>query len=546
MTERLLSGHNSRESTGVARPATLSTTESGLNDQIGWFVSTLAGDTSDFDHDLMPCEAVQGIVYLTVDYYVQNMGRVMPFDPESIGVPADMIHSTVKPKLSRTLALPGRLWRIYRWSTEFYRDHLPKLNSELHDLYWELRSTEDDPMPLIKTVLANEFRLRTHDVAKAHIINSLTLTSLDSIVRNKVPQLMGLLVGQETTTSLLGQRIWELRQQVEQSDPQVRQMLLDGITDLESYQDMDAAAPFVDGVRKFLDQYGHRGFRHEVDLGTERLADRPEHILLTVAGQLREGLDPQQRAKAAHSVAQKELDRLNPISRAIWRKLLNWGQQLIAWREESKSNLALCQAVYGMAARRLSRIFYPDLPDDTMLFYTMDELIEFTQSDGAKRIDMDTIERRRSEYELHKTQPPLPDLIWFDPVTKHWRPALEEDQGAMPDETRIEGIAASAGEGVVEGIALVTNDPLEAGRRLLELEGAVVLVTRLTDPAWSALFPRLSAVVTELGGVISHAAIVARENGLPAVVGVPGVTSRLVNGQRLRVDGATGVVEILK
>jgi len=74
----------------------------------------------------------------------------------------------------------------------------------------------------------------------------------------------------------------------------------------------------------------------------------------------------------------------------------------------------------------------------------------------------------------------------------------------------------------------------------------VILITRLTDPAWSSLFARLTAVVTELGGVISHAAIVARENGLPAVVGVTNVTQHIRNGQRLRVDGATGNVEILE
>jgi pyruvate,water dikinase len=98
----------------------------------------------------------------------------------------------------------------------------------------------------------------------------------------------------------------------------------------------------------------------------------------------------------------------------------------------------------------------------------------------------------------------------------------------------------------VEGLALVTNDPVEAGRRLLELQGPVVLVTRLTDPAWSSLFGRLTAVVTELGGLISHAAIVVRENGLPAVVGVAEVTHYVRNGQRLQVNGATGIVHILE
>ena len=64
-------------------------------------------------------------------------------------------------------------------------------------------------------------------------------------------------------------------------------------------------------------------------------------------------------------------------------------------------------------------------------------------------------------------------------------------------------------------------------------------------PTIPSLFRRLSAVATELGGVISHAATVARENGLPAVVGVPEITRRIRNGQRLRVDGATGTIEVI-
>jgi len=81
---------------------------------------------------------------------------------------------------------------------------------------------------------------------------------------------------------------------------------------------------------------------------------------------------------------------------------------------------------------------------------------------------------------------------------------------------------------------------------LLSMTEPAVLITRLTDPAWSGLFRGLQAVVTELGGVISHAAIVARENGLPAVVGIPNVTQLIRDGQRIRVDGAAGLVEIVE
>jgi pyruvate,water dikinase len=73
----------------------------------------------------------------------------------------------------------------------------------------------------------------------------------------------------------------------------------------------------------------------------------------------------------------------------------------------------------------------------------------------------------------------------------------------------------------------------------------VVLVTHVTDPVWSSIFRRLTAVVTEMGGVMSHAATVARENGIPAVVGVSDATRWIRDGQRVRVDGATGLVEVL-
>ncbi|HIE39389.1 MAG TPA: hypothetical protein EYH30_10190 [Anaerolineales bacterium] len=181
-----------------------------------------------------------------------------------------------------------------------------------------------------------------------------------------------------------------------------------------------------------------------------------------------------------------------------------------------------------------------------MMFYTLEEFLAFVHSRGEERVDQGTLNRRRAQFELYQTQPPPPELIWYNPLTRHWRPALEQEEEALAaGHARLQGIAASAGSGPSEGIAVVTNDPLDAARRLLEMEGPVVLVTRLTDPAWSSLFRRLSAVVTELGGVISHAAIVARENGLPAVVGVPEATHRVRDGQWLRVDGTTGTVEVL-
>ena len=549
MTEWLLGGQNTQETLGITPPIVATMSETHLDAQITWFANEMAGDTSSFDPTLKPSLFVQGRWYLNINFFVRNLGAVLPFDTESVGVPAELAASLEKPpppSRGQQLQIPMRFLGVYRQAARFHRQVLPDLNRELREIYWKLREEPDDPLPLIWSLFEPESYHRLSDT-RPNVACALIIAGLDSLLRQRAPQLLSLFAGQATATSMIGQRIWELRQTAERCGPEVRRMLKEGTDDLDAYRALPAAAPFVADVEAFLHEYGHRGFRHEGDWATERLADRPEHVLLAVAAQLSEGNPPEMRAEAARQSALEALQRMNPAQRFLWRWILRWGQQIIGWRETSKSHVALHQATYGLAARHMARHFYPDQPDDEMMLYTIDEFLAFARSRGEQRVDRRTLDGRRAQFELRKKQPPPPELIWYDPATQHWRPALEEEEAAPGGPVaHVKGIAASAGSGPVEGMAVVTNDPLDAGRRLLELEEAVILVTRLTDPAWSSLFPRLSAVVTELGGVISHAAIVARENGLPAVVGIPEATRRIRDGQRLRVDGATGTVEVLE
>jgi pyruvate,water dikinase len=93
----------------------------------------------------------------------------------------------------------------------------------------------------------------------------------------------------------------------------------------------------------------------------------------------------------------------------------------------------------------------------------------------------------------------------------------------------------------VEGLARVVATPEEGD----SLRPGEVLVTTVTNVGWTPLFPRAAAVVTDVGAPLSHAAIVARELGIPAVVGCGNATTRLHTGDRVRVDGARGLVEVL-
>lgn len=118
--------------------------------------------------------------------------------------------------------------------------------------------------------------------------------------------------------------------------------------------------------------------------------------------------------------------------------------------------------------------------------------------------------------------------------------AIEKMTNAQNDDSgNLTGMAASPG--TAEGIARVLHDP----DQLDELQPGEILVARVTAPSWAPVFGKISAAVTDIGGIMSHAAIVCREYGLPAVTGTSFATARIETGMKLRVDGNTGTVEVL-
>jgi pyruvate,water dikinase len=180
-------------------------------------------------------------------------------------------------------------------------------------------------------------------------------------------------------------------------------------------------------------------------------------------------------------------------------------------------------------------------------------------------LDPDEIDSRRRVHAGYATLPPLPGLIRgrFDPVAWAADPddrvdphgstastsvggsgaddvtAPRPSAGSVETET-VTGFAGSAG--VVEGTARVILAAADGAR----LRPGEVLVTNVTNVGWTPLFPRAAAVVTNVGAPLSHAAIVARELGIPAVVGCGTATEVIRDGDRVRVDGSAGVVQVLR
>jgi len=152
-----------------------------------------------------------------------------------------------------------------------------------------------------------------------------------------------------------------------------------------------------------------------------------------------------------------------------------------------------------------------------------------------------------AEWAKHPTPPalgPVPDVIDDPAIVMLWgitRESLDVwlKAESQPDSREIKGFAAS--RGVAEGIARVVKSVDEIGR----LRHGDILVCQVTNPTWAPIFQKIAAAVSDIGGSMSHAAIVAREYGLPAVVGTGTATHTIKDGQRIRVDGGRGVVTIL-
>jgi pyruvate,water dikinase len=159
-------------------------------------------------------------------------------------------------------------------------------------------------------------------------------------------------------------------------------------------------------------------------------------------------------------------------------------------------------------------------------------------------------ERRAAlaEWAKHETPPALgqvPDVIDDPAIVMLWgitRETLDTwlSAAGSADSNEIKGFAAS--NGVVEGTARIVKSVEEISK----LQQGDILVCQVTNPTWAPVFQKISAAVSDIGGSMSHAAIVAREYGLPAVVGTGTATSRIKDGQRIRVDGGRGVVTILQ
>jgi rifampicin phosphotransferase len=279
----------------------------------------------------------------------------------------------------------------------------------------------------------------------------------------------------------------------------------------------------------FVADFGHRG-NHEMELAQARWAEEPDSLDTLIGAGAGTSHHADGFYEALHRVG-KEL-RLTPFQIPFVEKELRLLHELLGLREASKHYMLRGYSLLRRALVLLDERY--DL-DDGIFYLTLDELpdlVKLTPGDPAVEMYRGFIKARREERDIAMSLT-LPQVLFSDDLEAIGR-KIEVDGTAS-----FQGTALSAGH--AEAVAWV----------LEEVAGAVaplepyILVCPTTDPAWVPLFGKAKALVMETGGVLSHGAIVAREFGLPAVAGIPDVHRRLRTGQRLFVDGGTGVVKVL-
>ncbi len=306
----------------------------------------------------------------------------------------------------------------------------------------------------------------------------------------------------------------------------------------------------MDDFQKYLDTYGHQIYN--LDFSAPTLADDPLPVLLSLKTAL---LHPERDALAYQAALAQEREALvarterslNPIQRSIFKRLLGWAQRYSPYREEALFYVgagwpALRRLAFELG-QRLTEAGSLFVPDD-VYYLESEELAAASaaRADGVSRPELAQLaqERRILRDARMWLEPPVtvpPDgRMKFGPIDMAM---FEPKPRTVSMGPILEGFAVSPGQ--VTAPASIIRTPEDFNK----MKPGSILVCTSTTPAWTPLFALAKGLVTDIGGALAHGSIVAREYGIPAVMGTGVATKRIENGELIRVDGNRGTVTLV-
>ncbi|MED1557009.1 phosphoenolpyruvate synthase [Bacillus paramycoides] len=297
-----------------------------------------------------------------------------------------------------------------------------------------------------------------------------------------------------------------------------------------------------DAIYAFLNKYGMR-CSGEIDITKTRWSEKPTTIIPMILNNMRDfeaGASKRKFEEGLQEALKKEEELLNRLPHVPdgvqkveeTKRMISLIRNFTGYREYPKYGMInryfiYKQALLKEAEQLMQNSVIHEIED--IYYLTFEELHEVVRTN---KLDYEVINKRKNEYKLYEKLTP-PRVITSDGEIITGKYKREN----LPAEA-IVGLPVSSG--VIEGRARVILSMEDAN-----LEDGDILVTSFTDPGWTPLFVSIKGLVTEVGGLMTHGAVIAREYGLPAVVGVEHATKLIKDGQRIRVHGTEGYIEIL-
>jgi phosphohistidine swiveling domain-containing protein len=318
---------------------------------------------------------------------------------------------------------------------------------------------------------------------------------------------------------------------------------------LDALPDTPPAQTLCDDLDRYFAHYGHQIYN--LDFVAPTLVDAPLPVLIGLKGRVRE---PRQDARTRQQEMARQRDALveetarsfDPLRRFLFRRLTSWAQRFAHYRENALFYLGAAWPTLRRLALELGRRLTAAgslAAADHVFFLDSGELEAAIAARAVDRARPDLSRLARERVALREERRRLHPPAAVPPTARMQVGGIDlserETQRRNPaDATTLRGFAVSPGR--VTAPASVIHSPAEFAR----MEPGTILVCPTTTPAWTPLFTQARGLVTDIGGILAHGSIVAREYGIPAVMGTGNATQRIASGQEIAVDGSAGTVDL--
>ncbi len=296
----------------------------------------------------------------------------------------------------------------------------------------------------------------------------------------------------------------------------------------------------------FLNKWGARCVG-ELKLETVTYDQQPEHYMAILKSYVRDGRTKRSLQNESHAHLRDDFEALalqrlkgKPLKKIWFCYVLKKTRYLVSNREnlrfERTKGFGMVRKMMVAFGDKLQQAGVLNHPRD-IFFLTQQEIFDFVKGTSIHVDFKELIQTRKAAYQEYE-QLDFPERIKSRGSVYEWKDT-NFVKDVVQGEHILQGIPCCAG--IVEGIVSVLHAPHEIDK----IDGNI-LVTTSTDPGWVVLFPKATAIVVERGSLLSHSAIVSREMGIPCIVGVKGLLNQVKSGDKIRMNGSTGIIEILE